>query len=659
MYYLGPMRSLYTTFLSRIIAGFFCVLLFPALGQNTEKDSLYRLIQKMPEDTAKINVYAAYGFILENHDLDSAAYYYKKIKTISDKYNYLIGKLKYASNYSAVLNSMGKIKESEMVNKEAVKLALQTKIPIQIAKAYNNLANVFNYQGNYDSALTYYLKAASVFEKAADGNLYLGTIYLNIGDLFFSLDQHQRSIEYCLKSIKICESTGDTYCLTQSLTIYASALTGLKKYDEALAPFLRAIDIAQKENYTYYELAALLNIGNLYFKRHEYDQAITTFKRAVELSKSLKSQPNLGTSLNGLAMVYDKLRNDKLADLYGSEAMKINEGLGDILSLKQQYKLMAQIKANVGQHEQAYAYAVKYITLNDSLSSTEIKTKVADLERKYETLKKDKQLLENELEIKQQEKNIRQQETWLVISVILVVLLIGGLVLARRNYAQKKKIHEQRLDALQKEQQLIKLQAIVEGQQQERIRIARELHDDVGSGLTTLHFLGSGIQRDLPDNDKASKIIETSSGLLKQMSEIVWSMSTEQDSLAELIYYIREHVGKTLSDMEFDYQFDIPEDIPDLKIGGVQRRNLYLVTREAVHNVVKHAEASRVEIKISFDNGIRIVVSDNGKGLDEERAKGNGLKNMLHRMEEIGGTRNWLTKKPLATEFFLGFDKFI
>ena len=118
-----------------------------------QRDSIRTLIKILPEDTAKLDVYFAYGTLMEDVDLDSAAFYYKKAKQISDRYNHIRGKIKFASNYSAILNFWGKLDESHQLNSQAHQLAINHDLHPEIGKTAANLGNVHNYRGKYDSAI--------------------------------------------------------------------------------------------------------------------------------------------------------------------------------------------------------------------------------------------------------------------------------------------------------------------------------------------------------------------------------------------------------------------------------------------------------------------------------------------------------------------------
>jgi signal transduction histidine kinase len=183
---------------------------------------------------------------------------------------------------------------------------------------------------------------------------------------------------------------------------------------------------------------------------------------------------------------------------------------------------------------------------------------------------------------------------------------------------------------------------MMEGQEQERQRISGEMHDDIGSGLTTILFLSNHLKENSisANETTAGKIAQYANSLIGKMNEIIWSMNTDYNTLDDLVAYIRHQSGELLENANVSYRFNIPENIPVVKLSGEQRRNIFLVVKEALHNIIKHANAGLATIDISIDKELAIFIRDDGKGIDKEKNHrfGNGLTSMRMRMESIGGT---------------------
>ncbi|MCC6412776.1 MAG: ATP-binding protein [Saprospiraceae bacterium] len=178
----------------------------------------------------------------------------------------------------------------------------------------------------------------------------------------------------------------------------------------------------------------------------------------------------------------------------------------------------------------------------------------------------------------------------------------------------------------------------------ERNRIAGEMHDDLGGGLTSIRMLSERLtaKTDNPDMKNAvDKIADHAQSLVLRMSEIIWAMNSNFDTVDNLIAYIRRYSAEYLDEHHLRSVIHVPQNVPDLSISGEKRRNVYLAVKESLHNIVKHARAERVNIDFEIDNNqLAITVRDNGKGIDPDLLNQfcNGLYNMKKRLEDIGGT---------------------
>jgi signal transduction histidine kinase len=182
--------------------------------------------------------------------------------------------------------------------------------------------------------------------------------------------------------------------------------------------------------------------------------------------------------------------------------------------------------------------------------------------------------------------------------------------------------------------------------EQERARISAELHDDLGGNLSTIHLLSEIVKEKLHDNvntRQISKISESSKELLSKLNEIVWSLNINNDTLDNLASYLREQSAKMLSEANLLYTFHITEQIPPLKINGTVRRHILLLVKEALHNIIKHANATHITFCIAANETLEIMIQDNGKGISSEcikTSKGNGINNMQKHAGAIDGTLN-------------------
>jgi signal transduction histidine kinase/ligand-binding sensor domain-containing protein len=180
--------------------------------------------------------------------------------------------------------------------------------------------------------------------------------------------------------------------------------------------------------------------------------------------------------------------------------------------------------------------------------------------------------------------------------------------------------------------------------ERERSRIARDLHDDLGASLTQIALLGDLARKDMPVpvkvGEHVQKISTTARHVMKSLDEIVWAVNPRNDTLSHLIDYIGQFALDYLRPPGIRCRLDLPEDPPERAISSDVRHNLFLVIKEALNNVVKHAQASEVWLRIDIANGnLRVAIEDNGLGFDRppKDAFADGLRNMQNRLADIGG----------------------
>lgn len=186
-------------------------------------------------------------------------------------------------------------------------------------------------------------------------------------------------------------------------------------------------------------------------------------------------------------------------------------------------------------------------------------------------------------------------------------------------------------------------QLIIERQHmlmEERARISKDMHDEIGSGLTRIAMMSEMLQTSGGRGAETQKISAAARSLVQSMSEIIWALNPAQDSVEGLLSYLREQIHQFLEPFNIHYSIDFPENVRRRALSNVQRRNIYLTAKEAVNNVMKHANAAAIQIIARTDGGMLCFeVSDNGSGfsMTAVRRSANGLRNMQRRMEEIGG----------------------
>ncbi len=199
--------------------------------------------------------------------------------------------------------------------------------------------------------------------------------------------------------------------------------------------------------------------------------------------------------------------------------------------------------------------------------------------------------------------------------------------------------------------------SVQRAREEERLRIASDMHDELGAGLTAIKALASAARQTAATGSEVAefeKITAYASELVGRLSEIIWAMKSQNDSVENLVAYIRAYAARFLSDANIVCRFEIPGDLPPLTASGPTRRAVFLVVKEALNNIVKHARANEVKVRfmVQADQAL-IAIQDNGIGLSTSTSekKGTGLDNMRQRIIALGGTLHIESGKGTMVHF--------
>ncbi|MES2694442.1 MAG: two-component regulator propeller domain-containing protein [Verrucomicrobiota bacterium] len=215
-----------------------------------------------------------------------------------------------------------------------------------------------------------------------------------------------------------------------------------------------------------------------------------------------------------------------------------------------------------------------------------------------------------------------------------VVVVFAGVVFAATRYVSFRRLRAK----LRVAEQATALE-------QERTRIARDIHDDLGSRLTRIMMLSRLAAREANPPEATSgqirEISEAAQQLMKSLDETVWAVNPRNDDLPNLINYMSHYAVKFLRTAGIECLLDLPDDPPSLHVSAEMRHHVYMAMKEALNNIVRHAQATQVQFAVTFTNGtLSITLADNGVGLatGPTERQGNGLTNMAQRLKQIGGT---------------------
>jgi signal transduction histidine kinase len=227
-----------------------------------------------------------------------------------------------------------------------------------------------------------------------------------------------------------------------------------------------------------------------------------------------------------------------------------------------------------------------------------------------------------------------------ILFLLFNLLLGSGYKSKHIEIVRMKAIEALRLE--NEKNELEQYRAVMEAKDKERNRIAQQIHDEIGTGLTSirLHSEIAAKRKGADWKPDFSLISATTNRLLDKMNEILWTMNSRNDSLASLVAYLRHQIVEYFEPHPIDLRLIIPDTLPDMEISSAIRRNILVSVKEALHNILSITHGTHVEIEFIADQQFTIIIRDNGLGLPGpgDKSAGNGIRSLDERLRSVGGT---------------------
>jgi signal transduction histidine kinase len=383
------------------------------------------------------------------------------------------------------------------------------------------------------------------------------------------------------------------------------------------------------------------NIGTLHYFKGSYDSTLFYFNRNLERCRITKDTLAIAQRINNMAMLRAALKDHEIALENIEEAELMAQSTSDIQLQSMILRNKADILSGNQKFKEAANYYFRHLEMNDTLAAAQNALALKDIQTKYETA--EQKLKNAELEAK----NLRSKAGNYFL-LFLLSIAIGVAAYFILNYYKSKKIlkerklaQEQRELKMMRDQELASIDAMIAGQEKERLKIASDLHDDLGSSLTAIKVsLENAKER---TEDQVSKgILNNAHDILNETYVKVRRLSHTQNSrvLSEngWISSLKDLVEK----INKSGKLDIEVVTSGLKgsLSNSTELNLFRIIQELINNIIKHANATEASVIITgYDHVLDIMVEDNGKGFDlkTEENKGLGLQNIKKRVENMKG----------------------
>ena len=516
---------------------------------------------------------------------------------------------------------------------KALVLARKNTDSIAVAEIKRHIGVASYFKGKYDVAAKNYYESVAILEKVNEPKK-LAPVYNELGKLYRKTRDLDKAMENYEKAASIFKQLKDTGGISMILNESGVVYEYKADYKEALNRYNSSLELAEKKGDSLSVSYSVSNIAGIYVIEKKYGEAEANLLRALNIRRLLKDSfaialtySDLGVAMNGKGD-YDK------ATSYLQMSNKMAEALQYVELQSNNYSELASIAQRKGRYQEAYEYFLKRSYLRDSLYAMEKTKQIAELNTKYESAKKEQQ-------IQQQDSRIRMQN-FLFIGIGGLILLTGLLIYSQ--YRRNKLRQETKMKTEMMKQQEMAVKAVIEAEENERQRIAKDLHDGVGQMMSAAKMNLSAFESEIKfDNEeqkqsleKVIQLVDESCKEVRTVSHIMMPNALLKNNLAAAIHdFVNKLNNKNL-------QAHVNTVGLDERMDSNIETVLYRVIQECVHNAIKHAGATTLDISLIRDkDGISGTIEDNGKGFDvadKENFEGIGLKNITTRIEYLKGT---------------------
>lgn len=640
--------------------------------RNRQVDSLEQLLQtNPPKGTELVRIYRSLTYGYQQINIDKSMEYARKaiagidenehFNALLNMYEALgVGYYK-KSRYDSAYFYYDKALDIARRMKKHAKYAEKT-IDDNVSGLYGQMGNLYNIQGLYHEAIDYYTRALEIFTKYG-WKESMAIAYINIGELYKSMDNYEQAKAYFLKLDAIAHEANDSLLIAEAGQGLSSIALHEGNYDEAL----RRARVAYQYYFAHPEegeekvvtlnlLAEIFLIGY-----HDLEKAEAYCRQAVETVDTLHLPREKAMSLSLLATIHLHRDRWREAEHTALEALATDDT--EPANTMNLYQILSKAYAHLGDAAKSTEYLDKHYALQASWSNKHYQSSLREMEVKYESEKKETRIATLEEE--------KRLILWL--SIASAALLLLGLTaffflwrwtlqkhrladkqtqLAKQHVKlaeQQTQLAEQEVKQLKQEKQLIATQALLDGEMQERTRLARDLHDGLGSMLTgtkmNLEELRDEVLQGTVDIERfnnAVKILNDSSRELRRVAHHLMPDSLSRFGLKTSV----SDFCNVLSIVSFSWYGDETRLEPKLET------MIYRTIHELVNNALKHANASQILVQIIQESDrIAFTVEDNGCGFNPSAVtKGMGLANIRTRVASSNGMIHIASKPGEGTE---------
>jgi two-component system NarL family sensor kinase len=633
------------------------------------RDSLKRELDRAKADTNKVWLFLKLGQQYETNDTDSALIFYESALKLSEELKYMRGMISFYTNATYVYNVKGMYDTALQMNLKSVELAKAFGDRERLSATLANVAASYTMLDQREKAIAIYLEIIPLFENMPETVGY-GVINENLCMLYNEINQHEKAKTYGQKALIIFKKLKNDYGKASALNNLAIAHMSLAEYDKSIVLLEEGQTIARKINDQYVLMSISLNLANVNIDLGNFEAIKRHCENALAIAKKLNDPVAEAIALRGLAIHYFNMNQPVEAERYAKQSLQNALAQRSLKHAGKAYSVLAEIAILKKNFLDNTTYSIKSDSIRNVLMNESIARNIQNIEAKYETEKKEQQIrdLQQEAEITDLSFQRNKLFNAALIGSLIFVMVIA--FLARHNYRQNKKlltqenqVQQARIGQLENEKQILAGEAVVKGQEEERGRLAKDLHDGLGGLLSGIKFSFASVKGNLTMTSENHQAFERSMDMLdssiREMRRVAHNMMPEA--------LVRFGLDTALKDYCNDINLTGALKISYQSIGTKDENfdktttiTIYRIVQELITNTMKHSAAKTAIVQLTkTSNQLSVTVEDDGKGFDTsliKQSRGVGWTNIQHRVNFLKGKLDVDSGPAKGTSVHIEFD---
>jgi len=521
-----------------------------------------------------------------------------------------------------------------------------------IASLYGNMGTLYFFKADYELAAAYFDRSLRANKQIQDKENIKANTMINLGAVYLRLKQPQTALRYLEQGEAICREKQYLPFLIRILSNKGEAYLLLGREDSGMACFREQLHIAESTRDRIGLITGYSSLGDMLLRQGKPREALACLEKSERLLTpdnpyeiSLQVRKQLG-------FTYLQLKDYTHAEQQLKIALRHAENLTIKDELPEIYQTLVQLYKTTGRYREALYHQQQLTQLNASIFNKEKIKEINELEVRYRTAEKDKQLLQERASLREKEAKLREQNFRMAGIVLVALLIIALLILLYRNARHRQK-------AALKEEETKQLQAMIEGEEKERSRISRELHDGIGGMLASVKMNLSAVNTAYPDFEGGTRLQHITQMLGEITAEV---RRTAHNLIPDVLtkYSLEKALRIYCDDINTTNRLQVTAQCHGIegRLNKATELMCYRMVQELVQNIIKHAHATIASVEVMLvDDTLGIIVEDNGHGFNpaEERTTGIGLDNLRFRVKALQGTMEITSEAGTGTTVYILF----